>query len=124
MEDEYLTELKARIRSCEERFISYKKMLEDVHRDKKAFPPDDAFTIWFKDSLRESKNQEEGWLDRLRDERTYYPGLTPTQTREWMERHKREGVIREFRSSLERGLANADLAPVRHDIEQLFTKLP
>jgi len=124
MEHDYLTELKARIRNCEERFISYKKMLEDVHRDKAAFPPDDPFVIWHKDSLRESKNQEEKWLDRLREERTYYPGLTPTQTREWLERYKRECALKEFRASLERGLASDDLAHVRHDIEQLLTKLP
>ncbi len=73
----YEKQLSIWIRNSEERFISYKKMLEGVHRDKDVFPPDDPFTITYKEDLRDSKNSEEINLKRLREEKTYYPSSPP-----------------------------------------------
>lgn len=58
------------IKNSEERFISYKKLIEDVHKDKINFPPNDEFVIWYKNFLRENKNEEEIWLKKLISEKT------------------------------------------------------
>lgn len=60
--------LKHLIKFTEERYISYKKMLEDMFKDKVSFPPGDEFTEWYKELLREGKNREEGCLKELRIE--------------------------------------------------------
>lgn len=70
--------LKHLIKFTEERYISYKKMLEDVFKDKVSFPPGDEFTEWYKELLREGKNREEGLLKDLREEIEYFrQGMNP-----------------------------------------------
>lgn len=64
-EDEFLKHL---IRFTEDRYISYKKMLEDMFKDKATFVPGDPFTEWYKELLREGKNREENLLKDLREE--------------------------------------------------------
>lgn len=64
--------LKNLIRVTEERYISYKKMLEDIFKDRNSFPATDEFVIWFKEYLREQKNYEEGKLKELRLEMEHY----------------------------------------------------
>ena len=100
-EDAYEHELKRYIRNAEERFISYKKMLEGVHRDKEAFPPQEEWVIEYKDSLRDAKNQEESRLKDLIEEKTYYPGITPAQFRKWSDKHMRESRMRHAAASIE-----------------------
>lgn len=70
--------LKHLIKFTEERYISYKKMLEDIFKEKNAFPPGDEFTEWYKELLREGKNREEGLLKELRLEMEHHRhGLNP-----------------------------------------------
>ena len=70
--------LKHLIKFTEERYISYKKMLEDLFKDKENFPPGDEFTEWYKELLREGKNREEGCLKELRIEMEHFrQGLNP-----------------------------------------------
>jgi hypothetical protein len=70
--------LKHLIKFTEERYISYKKMLEDLFKNKDIFPPGDEFTEWYKELLREGKNREEGDLKELRLEMEYHrQGLNP-----------------------------------------------
>ena len=57
--------LKYCIKKTEERYISYKKMLEDIFKDKINFPIGDELVDWYKDLLREGKNKEEGSLKEL-----------------------------------------------------------
>ncbi len=100
-EDAYEHELKRYIRNAEERFISYKKMLEGVHRDKEAFPPQEEWVIEYKDSLRDAKNQEESRLKDLIEEKTHYPGITPIQFKKWSDKHMRESRMRHAAASIE-----------------------
>lgn len=56
------------IKFTEERYISYKQMLETLFKDKTVYEPGDwriEFTVWFKEHLREMKNHEEGNLKKL-----------------------------------------------------------
>ncbi len=64
-------DLKQLIRNSEERFISYKKLLEEVFKDKINFPLEDKLTIWYKEYLRESKSNEENYLKKLIKEKEY-----------------------------------------------------
>lgn len=57
--------LKYCIKNTEERYISYKKMLEDIFKDKTNFPIGDELVEWYKELLREGKNREEGSLKEL-----------------------------------------------------------
>lgn len=66
--------LKYYIKTTEERYISYKQMLESMHKDKIVYEPGDwriEFGVWFKEHLRERKNYEEGNLKRLHTELKY-----------------------------------------------------
>jgi hypothetical protein len=66
------------IRFAEERYISYKNMLESMFKNKDSFPPGDEFTEWYKELLREGKNREEGFLKELRMEMEYFrQGMNP-----------------------------------------------
>jgi hypothetical protein len=74
-------DLKGLIQRSETRFLYYKKALEDMHKDKEHFLPKDINTTEFKDILRELKNQEDIWLNSLREEQTYLrQGLNPPYT--------------------------------------------
>lgn len=71
-------ELKTLIKNAEDRVTDYKKMLEDVHKDKINFPQTDDFVNWYKLFLRENKNFEQIWLKELVEERTNEKeGLNP-----------------------------------------------
>jgi len=73
-----ILELKTLIKNSEERVVDYKKMLEEVHKDKINFPPNSELTVWYKTFLRENKNSEQLWLKELIEERTYEnEGLNP-----------------------------------------------
>jgi len=92
--DTYEEELKRRITNNEERFISYKKMLESVHRDKETFPPNEPWVIEHKNNLRDAKNSEESRLKELIEEKTYYPGISPTAWNRLMEAHKKTSALK------------------------------
>lgn len=65
-EEEFLKKL---IRTTEERYIWYKKEIENLYKNKEAYEPGDwriEFLAWFKDHLREMKNYEESRLKELR----------------------------------------------------------
>ena len=64
--------LKHLIKFTEERYISYKKLLEDVFKSKESFPQGDELTEWYKEFLREGKNKEEGKLKELRLEMEHF----------------------------------------------------
>ena len=71
-----------RLRHCikftEERYISYKKMLEDLFKDKASFPPGDELVEWYKEFLRDGKNTEEKYLKELRLEMEHFrQGMNP-----------------------------------------------
>ncbi len=71
-------ELKILIKNTEDYVAFYKKMLEEVSRDKIAFPPDDEIVDWYKALLREGKNSEQVRLKNLTDEKTHEnQGLNP-----------------------------------------------
>tara|TARA_R110000803_G_scaffold44486_3_gene94140 strand:+ start:6121 stop:6360 length:240 start_codon:yes stop_codon:yes gene_type:complete len=71
-------ELKTLISNSEQRIVSYKTILGEVHSDKVGFPPDHEFVIEYKASLREAKNQEQVYLKELVEERTNEnEGLNP-----------------------------------------------
>lgn len=71
-------ELKQLIQKSEARFVSYKKLIEEVYKDKINFPPDDEFIIWYKNFLRDNKNDEEIWLKKLIKEKTHEnEGINP-----------------------------------------------
>lgn len=73
--------LKGIIKNTEERYISYKKMLEDLFKNKAIFDPNESSVSWYKDFLRESKNYEESLLGKLRDEQqNHRQGLNPPFT--------------------------------------------
>lgn len=73
--EEFLKEL---VRSEEDRYISYKKMLEDTFKHKESFPAGDELSEWYKELLREGKNSSESRLKYLREELTdYRQGLNP-----------------------------------------------
>lgn len=99
--DPYLNELKGYIRNTEKRFISYKNMLEGVHRDKSIFPPQEPWVINYKNSLRDLKNQEESHLKRLIEEMTYYPGMTPSEFNETVAKLSRRSRIHNMMASIE-----------------------
>jgi len=66
------------IQNSEQRFISYKKLLEEVSRDKFNYPPNNEFVIWYKSHLRECKNSEELSLKKMVKDKTYEnEGLNP-----------------------------------------------
>jgi hypothetical protein len=63
--------LKTLIVNSEERLVDYKHLLKDLHTNKEVFKQDDAFVIWYKDYIRELKNEEQLNLKSLVKERTY-----------------------------------------------------
>lgn len=70
--------LKHLVRFTEERYIWYKKQLEWVFKDKAVWNPEDEFTIWYREFLREQKNNEEIDLKELRLELEYLrQGMNP-----------------------------------------------
>ena len=70
-------ELKTLIKNTEERIFCYKKLLEDVFKNKINYSTDE-FTIWYKTILRENKNFEEFILKSIIEEKTYEKdGLNP-----------------------------------------------
>lgn len=70
--------LKELVRQEEDRYISYKKMLEDTFKHKESFPAGDELSEWYKELLREGKNSSESTLKHLREELTdYRQGLNP-----------------------------------------------
>lgn len=73
--------LKHWIRFSEERYISYKKLLEEIHKDKTVLEPGDwrvEHRVWLKEHLRECKNSEESNLKELRIEMEHLrQGLSP-----------------------------------------------
>jgi len=74
-QDDFLKQL---IRLTEERYISYKKILEGLFKDRNNFPPADEFVVWLKEYLREQKNYEEGKLKDLRLEIEHHrSGMNP-----------------------------------------------
>lgn len=98
----YEKQLSLWIQACEERFISYKKMLEEMHRDKITYPPNDPMVIIMKEDIRSSKNKEEAHLKKLKEEKTYYPGITPTTFNTMVEHYRKISQIRNDLSALER----------------------
>jgi len=71
-------ELKILIKNSEERFISYKKLLEELNKNKNIFIVDDKFVIWYKNFVRDCKNDEQIWLKKLIKEKTHEnEGLNP-----------------------------------------------
>lgn len=71
-------ELKTLIHHAETRFADYKKLLEDVSRDKAVFPPDNETVAWYKALIREQKNQEQSWLKKLVEEKRFEnEGMNP-----------------------------------------------
>jgi len=74
----YEEQLKDFVKNSEEIYISYKKMLENVFKDKTNFPPGDEFTEWYKELLREGKNRSESDLKNHREELIYFrQGMNP-----------------------------------------------
>lgn len=74
-EEEFLKHL---IRFTEERYIWYKKQIEELHKSKDVWPPADEFTIWYKEELRWRKNYEESSLKELQIEMTHCKqGMNP-----------------------------------------------
>ena len=70
--------LKILIRNTEGRYIWYKKEIESLHKSKDIWPSDDAFTIWYKEFLREEKNSSESYLKELQIEMTHCKqGMNP-----------------------------------------------
>ena len=68
-------ELKQLIKNTEERFISYKVLLEDISKVK--LEPSELLT-WYKSLLRDNKNNESSNLKKLVEEKTYEnEGLNP-----------------------------------------------
>jgi len=65
-------DLKDLIKNTEERYISYKKILEDLYKNKIVIPD------WFKDLLHEMKNTEKELMEKLIEERiNENQGLNP-----------------------------------------------
>ena len=62
--------LKLLVKNEEDRYISYKKMLEDTFKHKEFFPIGDELSEWYKALLREEKNSSESRLKSLREELT------------------------------------------------------
>ena len=62
---EYEQFLKTCVKHSEERFQSYKDILEIYFKEKWDL-------LWYKDLLRELKNNEEIYLKKTREELTYY----------------------------------------------------
>ena len=55
-----------------------KNLLEEINRNKNIYNPTDEFVIWFKQHLREFKNEVESTLKQLIEEKTYEnQGLNP-----------------------------------------------
>ena len=66
------------IRNHEGFLINTKSLLEEISRNKDIYTPDDEFVIWFKQHLREFKNDVESTLKELILEKTYEnQGLNP-----------------------------------------------
>jgi hypothetical protein len=63
-------QLRYYIRQSEERYISYKKMLEELFKDKISFPLDSDLVSWYKEHLRDCKNREEIYLKEHRESLT------------------------------------------------------
>jgi hypothetical protein len=71
------------IKNSEDRFKSYKQLLESVYKDTE-FDKESDFYIWYIKYLREMKNMEESWLKELIDEKTNYNGgLNPPFCYKW-----------------------------------------
>lgn len=66
------------INEIEIRHTNYKKLLEEINRDKVNFPPADELVAWYKELVRDFKNSNEKWLKKLVTERAYEnQGLNP-----------------------------------------------
>jgi hypothetical protein len=78
MELPWVDALKIMVKNAEERYVWYKKELETVFKDKVNFPADDPFSIWLKNHLRETKNDEERNLKHLTEQYKHErEGLNP-----------------------------------------------
>jgi hypothetical protein len=76
IQDQYEVFLKKIVHDAEQRYIWYKKQMGELHKMK--LDMDDPFNAWYKEFLREMKNSEEAWLNKSRDEVTFYrQGLNP-----------------------------------------------
>jgi hypothetical protein len=69
---EELDFLKYLVKSYEENYIDFKKMLESVFKDKIHFPPNDEFTIEYKVDLRYGKNFSEISLKKAKEDLTNF----------------------------------------------------
>lgn len=68
--------MKEIIKNCENRLVSYKQLLSEFAR---LDVPD-----WYKELLRENKNNEQVYLKKLVEERTYEnEGLNPPYCYKW-----------------------------------------
>ena len=64
-------ELKELIRNTEERYVSYKKMLDEIFKTP-------GETEWFKEILRDGRNTEQTLLKKLVEEKSFEnDGLNP-----------------------------------------------
>jgi hypothetical protein len=64
-------ELKILIKSSEDRYVSYKKILEEMYKIS-------GIPEWFREILRDGKNVEQGWLKKLVEEKSFEnDGLNP-----------------------------------------------
>ena len=71
-------DLSKSIRNYEGYLKDTKALLEEVSRDKITFPPTSEHTIWFRQHLREFKNEVESTLKELILEKTYEnQGMNP-----------------------------------------------
>jgi len=65
-------------KNAEERYTWYKKELENLFKERTAFPPDDELVIWYKEHLREMKNSAEAWMKEIQEQYKYErDGLNP-----------------------------------------------
>lgn len=70
------------IKFTEERYLSYKKLLEELHKEIRTNPPttdsEKEFIEWYRGLLRDGKNREESTLKELRTEIEYHrQGMNP-----------------------------------------------
>lgn len=60
------------IKSSENRFIWYKQQLEFIFKNKEIYNPTDDFVVWYRNFLRDEKNESEKSLKSYKEELTYY----------------------------------------------------
>ncbi len=69
---------KTLIANSERRLVCFKKQLELVNIDQTAFAKTCVLADWYKQLLRENKNNEQLWLKKMVEERRYAnEGLNP-----------------------------------------------